>query len=60
MASQLLPSRKLAVAHEHICATLRNIQLGRERVADGDGQSVTQWTGIGLHAANVVAVRVAI
>ena len=49
---------QLAVAGEHVGAAARHVELGRDGVADGDGQAVAERPGVGLDARDLVAVGV--
>ena len=51
---------QLAIPHQHVRAPSGDVQLGRQRVTDRDGQSVTQRPGVGLDTADVVAVGMAV
>ena len=45
-------------SNQRIGAAARDIQLGRDGMADCNWQPVPKRTSIGFHAANVFAVRV--
>src|SRR5215218_3961582 len=49
---------KLAVAEQNVCTAAGDVQLGRQRMADGDWQPVPEGSGIGLDSPDLVAVGV--
>jgi hypothetical protein len=51
---------QLSVADQDVRPTPRHVELGRDRVPDGDRQPVAERTGVGLDPRHLVAVRVAV
>jgi hypothetical protein len=51
---------QFAVADEHVRAAPGDVELGRQGMAHGDGQAVAQRSGVGLDAADLRAVGVAV